>query len=135
MIIGYLVHTCCHSTCGISYAVPKVWDDQKRNDYSTMYCPNGHPQNYKRGTSAEDKLRRENERLTQNRAYLEDQIREREASLEQERKKSTAYKGHVTRIKNRVSAGVCPCCNRTFQDLARHMAGKHPHYKKKEEAA
>lgn len=25
----------------------------------------------------------------------------------------------------RVNAGVCPCCNRTFQNLARHMATKH----------
>jgi hypothetical protein len=27
-----------------------------------------------------------------------------------------------------VANGVCPCCNRTFQNLARHMAGKHPDY-------
>lgn len=25
-----------------------------------------------------------------------------------------------------VGAGVCPCCNRTFKNLARHMAGQHP---------
>lgn len=37
-------------------------------------------------------------------------------------------KGHLTRVKKRVAAGVCPCCNRTFADLARHMAGKHPEY-------
>jgi hypothetical protein len=24
--------------------------------------------------------------------------------------------------------GVCPCCNRTFQQLARHMKAKHPGY-------
>jgi hypothetical protein len=23
---------------------------------------------------------------------------------------------------------VCPCCNRTFQALARHMNSKHPTY-------
>lgn len=135
MLIGYVTHTCCNSNCGISYAVPKTWDDEKRRDYSTMYCPNGHPQSYKQGTSNEDKLRRENERLTQNRAYLEDQIRERDQKLEHELKKSTAFKGHVTRIKNRVSHGVCPCCNRTFQDLARHMATKHRDYKKQGVAA
>lgn len=26
----------------------------------------------------------------------------------------------------RVNAGVCPCCNRTFQNLAQHMSLKHP---------
>jgi hypothetical protein len=35
----------------------------------------------------------------------------------------------MTRIKKRVAAGVCPCCNRSFKDLARHMAGQHPDYK------
>lgn len=39
-----------------------------------------------------------------------------------------ATKGHLTRLKKRVAAGVCPCCNRTFKDLSRHMAGQHPEY-------
>jgi hypothetical protein len=41
----------------------------------------------------------------------------------------TAHKGHTTRIKKRIAAGVCTCCNRTFKNLARHMANKHPDYK------
>lgn len=44
------------------------------------------------------------------------------------KRKCSAIKGVATRIKRRVSAGVCPCCNRTFQCLARHMATKHPDY-------
>ncbi len=38
-------------------------------------------------------------------------------------------RGHIaakTRIKNRIAAGVCPCCNRSFQNLSRHMSNKHP---------
>jgi hypothetical protein len=30
--------------------------------------------------------------------------------------------------KERVSAGVCPCCTRTFQNLAQHMANQHPDF-------
>lgn len=30
---------------------------------------------------------------------------------------------------HRVGAGVCPCCKRTFQQLARHMKCKHPKYR------
>lgn len=37
-------------------------------------------------------------------------------------------RGHMTRLKRRVAAGVCPCCQRTFQDLHRHMKGQHPEY-------
>jgi hypothetical protein len=25
-----------------------------------------------------------------------------------------------------VKHGVCPCCKRTFENLARHMKGQHP---------
>lgn len=30
--------------------------------------------------------------------------------------------------KKRASAGVCPCCNRTVSQMARHMQAKHPDY-------
>ena len=49
----------------------------------------------------------------------------RAATLERSR---NALKGVVTKTKRRIGKGVCPCCNRTFQDLQRHMAGKHPEY-------
>lgn len=39
-----------------------------------------------------------------------------------------AQKGVTTRIKNRIANGVCPCCQRTFKNLARHMKGQHPNY-------
>lgn len=44
-----------------------------------------------------------------------------------------AQKGQNTRLKNRIAAGVCPCCNRSFQNVARHMAGQHPDFQKHEE--
>lgn len=39
-------------------------------------------------------------------------------------------RGVVTKTKNRIGKGVCPCCNRTFVELARHIATKHPDYAK-----
>lgn len=33
-------------------------------------------------------------------------------------------------LRNRAAAGVCPCCNRTFEQLGRHMTTKHPEYVK-----
>lgn len=42
---------------------------------------------------------------------------------------ASAYKGQATRLRNRIKAGVCPRCNRTFQNLQRHMAGQHPEFK------
>lgn len=37
-------------------------------------------------------------------------------------------RGQLTKLKRRVSNGVCPCCNRSFADLHRHMTEKHPDY-------
>lgn len=45
-------------------------------------------------------------------------IDERSARAQAERK--------CRRITKRIHAGVCPCCNRTFSNLARHMSTKHP---------
>lgn len=39
-----------------------------------------------------------------------------------------AQKGQNTRLKKRIAAGVCPCCNRSFANLREHMAGQHPDF-------
>ena len=39
-----------------------------------------------------------------------------------------AVRGVVTKLKKRAANGICPCCKRTFAQLARHMATKHPEY-------
>lgn len=39
-----------------------------------------------------------------------------------------AQKGVTKRLKNRIKHGVCPCCTRSFQNLASHMKTKHPEY-------
>lgn len=131
MLIGYVIQVCCHSTCGIAFAVPSTWDDQKRKDHSRFYCPNGHTQTYV-AQSEEEKLRQERDRLAQRIAERDDEVRrQREMRLSTERQLS-AQRGVVTRIKNRVGHGVCPCCSRTFQDLQRHMKTKHSDYAKSE---
>lgn len=33
------------------------------------------------------------------------------------------------KLKKRASAGICPCCNRTVSQMARHMKSKHPEFK------
>lgn len=35
----------------------------------------------------------------------------------------------LSKVKCRVKNGVCPCCNRSFTNLRRHMATKHKDYK------
>jgi len=97
-----------------------------RRNHQSFFCPWGHSQAFREGETEEQKLRREVNNLKQNKAYLEDRRREAEAEAEHQKHRANGYKGHATRISRRVKAGVCICCNRTFQDLARHMSTKHP---------
>lgn len=102
---------------------------------ATFYCVHGHTSWYPPGEAEEDKLRRERDRLKQQLAQKDDEIRDWRATAndqrdkaEHERRRANGYKGHATRITKRAKAGVCPCCNRTFKQLAEHMARQHPQF-------
>lgn len=108
----------CYS-CGMVFAVPYRWQENRRDDKKEFYCPNGHGQSYT-GESAGDKAKRLQRELT----------RERTQHIEEVDNIRRAHKGAMTKLKKRAIAGVCPCCNRTFKQLARHMKAKHPDYGK-----
>ena len=95
---------------------------------TAFYCAYGHRQYYIKGESEETKLRRERDRLAQQIAQRDDEIkRQREMRVAAERQ-AAAARGQVTKMKRRAQGGVCPCCNRTFAGLARHMNAKHPEF-------
>jgi len=106
------------ANCGMHFCLDSATYNRLRKDHLSFYCPMGHSQHFA-AESAEEKLRRERDRLVQNAARLEDEIAI-------EKRRTAAAKAEITKIRNRVNAGVCPCCNRTFQNLAKHMKGKHP---------
>lgn len=128
--VYFAVLDCCN--CGMIFAVPKALDSrwQRLGEIQTFYCPMGHPQSYV-GKSDEQKLREAEKNLKNTRKRLEwaehnaNQARKDADRAEHRRRGEMAAK---TRIKNRIANGVCPCCNRTFQNLARHMTNKHPNY-------
>ena len=106
--------------CGAAFAVPTEVDEEWHARGQSFYCPNGHSQHYT--MSLEKKLQQARDQLTRERAY-HDQTR---ADLESKKHQLRATKGVVTKIKRRVGKGVCPCCNRTFPNLTKHMDTKHP---------
>lgn len=124
-----VTETCCE--CGMLFAMTADFKRQKLEARGTrdkgFYCPAGHSQYYT-GEREADKLRRELERAKQNAAYLEDRRREAREEAEHQRRRANGYKGHAARITKRAKAGVCPCCNRHFVALERHMASKHPEF-------
>jgi hypothetical protein len=110
----------CYS-CGVPFQVTKQLNDYYLNHRDKSFCcPNGHSQHYI-GKTEEQKLREALQWEKERRERAESR-----AKLEENSKR--VYKGHLTRVRRRVSGGVCPCCNRTFVALQRHMKTKHPDY-------
>lgn len=117
------------SRCKCLFAMPQhlyaAAQERRGPNGIQFYCPNGHSLHYLEGESEADKLRRELQRAQQNVAMWEDEWKAASAEAERERRQTAAYKGQVTRLKKRANAGLCPCCNRHFDNLQRHMATKH----------
>lgn len=113
---------CLH--CGGIYALSKNFLQRRSEIGGSWHCP------YCRGgimyrESDKQKLERDLQ-CAKNRLARE------VARHDQTRASLSAQKGVNTRLKNRVSKGVCPCCNRYFKNLHRHMENKHPGYRKKD---
>lgn len=127
----YATITCGADGCGVQYALSKEFRDERVKDHGTFYCPNGHRRHYAGRNEAEElqrKLDEQGERFERERQSHQRTERSRKLLARQR----AAAKGQVTKIKNRLANGICPCCNRTFKNVARHMQSKHPDYVEKE---
>lgn len=113
--VEFIFEYCCN--CRMPFAMTADLQRARRDDHKTFYCPQGHPQHYT-GPSEADKLRKEVERQRQ--------MREAEESrrLRVETERDEVARAH-NRMRTRVMNGVCPCCNRTFQNLMQHMKTEH----------
>ncbi len=114
--VTMVTELCCN--CGVAFAMPSDLQEKfKNNSNKWFYCPNGHQQHYT-GKSDAQKLKDTQELLAQKQNQLDFEKRMR-ADTDLRLKKATNKL-------DRVHKGVCPCCNRNFKDLRRHMETKHP---------
>lgn len=127
--ITLCVWTCPVKGCGIVYGIDSEYADALRRKAGGYYCPNGHYLSW--AESDADRERRRADKAEKNAAYWREDAR-REARMAQEaRNRERAQKAAKTRLKNRIKNGVCPCCNRHFANLERHIKGQHPEYAEK----
>jgi hypothetical protein len=113
---------CCDCATPIALTVDQ--ERRLRESGATFYCALGHAQSW-----------RETE-LDRLRAKLAEQTRiatiQAERAAAAERAEQTAVDQmkaaarEAKRLERRAKAGVCPCCQRSFVALRRHMAAKHP---------
>jgi hypothetical protein len=112
--------TCC--VCGIPVVASATFARDAHDSGKSWSCLNGHSQHFTEKTEA--KLRRE----------LDEMRRSRDFQLthaEHLSRRVSATRGQLTKIRNRIGNGVCPCCRRTFQNLLAHMQTQHPAFKNK----
>lgn len=110
-----LVVTSCW--CGINLAIPSnLYEYANRRKGHGVYCPLGH--SFIFTNTIEEQLAREKQRHEATRDLLA-----------AEERSHSATRGNLTKARKRAAAGVCPCCQRTFQNVARHVACKHPDFR------
>jgi len=117
---------CC--SCGVPFAMPADLLQWFRDGEDRWcWCPNGHQQHF-----AESDATRLKRRLADAEQRLErarEGRRLAEAEAERQRRSGVALKGQLTKARRRAAHGVCPvpdCHRRPFDNLAAHMAAKHP---------
>ena len=109
---------CC--TCGIVFWAPDQYVTNLRETHQSFYCPNGHGQSF-RGVSDAERYKR----LMEN---AQAQVNAERQKLLVAQKERDAAEQKLRKLKKRTAAGLCPCCNRTVGQLARHMSTKHKEF-------
>lgn len=125
----FIQEDCCR--CHANYCLTQDFVDRAHKQGGSWYCPYcGTKQHYSKteNQKLKDEIKRRERLLASERARL-DQVN---ADLKFTKNSLRAQKAAKTRIKNRVSKGICPCCNRYFINLHKHMENKHPDYVLKE---
>lgn len=117
--------------CGMRHAVPIELDDFQDRQHengvaqTAIVCPLGH-NHIRAGKGAaaklKDELVRKQAELDQARSASQEEF-ELRLAVERDLKKE---RDDSKKRKDRALGGVCPCCNRSFKNVQRHLASKHP---------
>lgn len=125
---------CTHEGCGVKFGITQSFMNARQHDRKSFYCPNGHGRWYP-GESDDEKIQRLAGQLDQERTRLSE-VRDRASrlstQLDYSRRATKANATRLKKVKRRVAHGVCPCCQRTFKQLAAHMSSQHPTYIKED---
>jgi 50S ribosomal subunit-associated GTPase HflX len=107
--------------CGVWHAIPTAMYVTCRDEGGFWHCPNGHSRGWGTGT-----IHAERDWLKQKVAQLDDEVADLLRARNNAQREREAAEKKLIASKRRAMAGVCPCCNRTFSNVARHVKTKHP---------
>lgn len=122
-----IVHVICGTQgCGMHFGLERTLYNARRKDGGHFYCPNGHYVNW--SDTENDKLRADKLRLEARLEHVRNERDDAQKHASVQMGRATRFKNERDRIKTRIANGVCPCCNRSFQNVKRHMTTKHPNF-------
>lgn len=125
---NFVLETCIN--CGVSFAFTRDFYDKRRDDHEMFFCPNGHQQYYS-GESDKEKLRKQLEASEKKAEYLMSRANDNLERYLSEKRSKAVHKAHYTMLKKKIKKGQCPCCDKSFPDVAGHIQSVHPDYNKK----
>jgi hypothetical protein len=102
--------------CDVEFAMTRHFYEETRRTGQAWYCPNGHRRVWG-GPTTDQKLRDAETREVALTDQLAAAVRDAET-----------VRVALLRDRQRFANGVCPCCNRSFGNVRRHMATQHPDY-------
>ncbi len=124
---GTLVVTSCW--CGINLAVPNdLYRKAQADSKTAIFCPLGHEFVFRKNEAERQRERADRaERDARLARASRDAARDQAAASH---RSAIAYKGHITRLRNRIANGVCPVgdCRRHFDNVQAHIEGEHPQW-------
>lgn len=89
---------CCN--CAMQFTMPRGFYELRKADGKVWYCPAGHEQLF--SESDLTVALRERDRLKQQLTYRDNELADQRRRREEAEKSAAAFRGHVTRLKNRV---------------------------------
>lgn len=122
--------------CGIEFAVPAAWIEVRRRgtepEHRGFTCPNGHARVFRE--TEVDRLKRELAQKNQELAHVRAAKEAAESRAHGAEVSAGRARAQTKRLKQRAAGALCPvpgCC-RSFVQLRRHLATKHPDYREVE---
>jgi hypothetical protein len=94
---------------------------RERGPNRSFFCPNGHSQHFSKSRVTELEEELAAEKVKREAAERAAEFQRSQRDIDQR-----AATKREKKLAKRIANGVCPCCHRTFGNLAAHMKTKHP---------
>jgi hypothetical protein len=125
-----MMHTITCAQCQVPFGLDDQTYTVLKQSSTNFHCPWGHSNYFPKGPTEAETLRTELNHAKQREARLRDEREAARSEAEHQRRRALGFQGQAAKVKKRVAAGTCPCCKRTFKQLAAHMASQHPEFSK-----